>query len=143
MERRKRPIFPRSCSSCFTSTSTATSAGALSSTAPEVRRRRAHRRGHFRGSQAELRLGPAGRQGRQADQDRVRDGAVAPGQRHDQGVSGASGRKRAKHAAVLVIHENRGLNPYIEDVARRLGAANFIALRAGRADLGRRLPGRR
>src|SRR5467141_3486885 len=29
--------------------------------------------------------------------------------------------------AVLVIHENRGLNPYIEDVARRLAVANFIA----------------
>ena len=28
---------------------------------------------------------------------------------------------------VVVIHENRGLNPYIEDVARRLGAAGFIA----------------
>ncbi len=28
---------------------------------------------------------------------------------------------------VLVVHENRGLNPYIEDVARRLGTANFIA----------------
>ncbi len=27
----------------------------------------------------------------------------------------------------LVIHENRGLNPYIEDVARRLGTENFIA----------------
>jgi carboxymethylenebutenolidase len=26
-----------------------------------------------------------------------------------------------------VIHENRGLNPYIEDVARRLAVANFIA----------------
>jgi carboxymethylenebutenolidase len=33
-----------------------------------------------------------------------------------------------KLPAVLVVHENRGLNPYIEDVARRLGAANFIAL---------------
>jgi carboxymethylenebutenolidase len=32
-----------------------------------------------------------------------------------------------KYPAVLVIHENRGLNPYIEDVARRLGTANFIA----------------
>ena len=32
------------------------------------------------------------------------------------------------HPAVLVIHENRGLNPYIEDVARRLGAAGFLAL---------------
>ncbi len=29
--------------------------------------------------------------------------------------------------AVLVIHENRGLNPYIEDVTRRLGVAGFLA----------------
>ena len=29
--------------------------------------------------------------------------------------------------AVIVIHENRGLNPYIEDVARRLAVADFIA----------------
>lgn len=28
---------------------------------------------------------------------------------------------------VLVIHENRGLNPYVEDVARRLAKAGFIA----------------
>lgn len=28
---------------------------------------------------------------------------------------------------VLVVHENRGLNPYIEDVARRLATAGFIA----------------
>lgn len=33
-----------------------------------------------------------------------------------------------RKAAVLVIHENRGLNPYIEDVVRRLGAADFLAL---------------
>ena len=32
-----------------------------------------------------------------------------------------------KLPVVLVIHENRGLNPYIEDVARRLAVANFIA----------------
>ena len=30
--------------------------------------------------------------------------------------------------AVLVIHENRGLNPYIEDVARRLAVDGFLAL---------------
>jgi carboxymethylenebutenolidase len=29
--------------------------------------------------------------------------------------------------AVLVVHENRGLNPYIEDVARRLALENFVA----------------
>ncbi|MGE0258892.1 MAG: dienelactone hydrolase family protein [Alphaproteobacteria bacterium] len=33
----------------------------------------------------------------------------------------------AKLPVVLVIHENRGLNPYIEDVARRLAVADFIA----------------
>ncbi|MGB3689115.1 MAG: YghX family hydrolase [Jannaschia helgolandensis] len=31
-------------------------------------------------------------------------------------------------AAVLVVHENRGLNPYIRDVARRVAKAGFIAL---------------
>jgi carboxymethylenebutenolidase len=28
---------------------------------------------------------------------------------------------------VLVVHENRGLNPYVEDVARRLATENFVA----------------
>lgn len=32
-----------------------------------------------------------------------------------------------KAAVVLVVHENRGLNPYIEDVARRLAAKGYIA----------------
>ena len=32
-----------------------------------------------------------------------------------------------KIPAVLVIHENRGLNPYIEDVARRLGTQGYMA----------------
>jgi carboxymethylenebutenolidase len=30
--------------------------------------------------------------------------------------------------AVVVVHENRGLNPYIEDVARRLAKAGYLAL---------------
>lgn len=38
--------------------------------------------------------------------------------------AGATG----KLPAVLVIHENRGLNPYIEDVTRRLGKAGFMAM---------------
>lgn len=33
-----------------------------------------------------------------------------------------------KLPAVVVVHENRGLNPYIEDVARRLAKAGFMAL---------------
>src|SRR5271157_3342624 len=32
-----------------------------------------------------------------------------------------------KLPGVLVVHENRGLNPYIEDVARRLAIADFMA----------------
>jgi carboxymethylenebutenolidase len=35
--------------------------------------------------------------------------------------------KGGKWPGVLVVHENRGLNPYIEDVARRLGTQNFMA----------------
>ncbi|MGO1077419.1 YghX family hydrolase [Inquilinus sp. CA228] len=31
-------------------------------------------------------------------------------------------------AGVVVVHENRGLNPYIEDVARRAAKAGFVAL---------------
>jgi carboxymethylenebutenolidase len=37
--------------------------------------------------------------------------------------AGASG----KLPAVLVVHENRGLNPHIEDIARRLALDNFMA----------------
>ncbi|MFZ1660509.1 MAG: YghX family hydrolase [Paracoccaceae bacterium] len=36
--------------------------------------------------------------------------------------------EQAKRPAVVVVHENRGLNPYIEDVARRLAKAGFVAL---------------
>jgi carboxymethylenebutenolidase len=35
--------------------------------------------------------------------------------------------KATKLPAVLVVHENRGLNPYVEDVARRVAKAGFIA----------------
>src|SRR5690349_18369984 len=33
-----------------------------------------------------------------------------------------------KLPTVLVIHENRGLNPHIEDITRRLAVANFLAV---------------
>jgi carboxymethylenebutenolidase len=38
--------------------------------------------------------------------------------------AGATG----KLPGVVVVHENRGLNPYIEDVARRVAVAGFVAL---------------
>lgn len=37
-------------------------------------------------------------------------------------------RTKGKLPAVLVIHENRGLNPYVEDVVRRLAKAGYMAL---------------
>lgn len=35
---------------------------------------------------------------------------------------------RGKLPGIIVIHENRGLNPYIKDVARRLAVAGYMAL---------------
>lgn len=37
-------------------------------------------------------------------------------------------RKKKKLGGIIVVHENRGLNPYIEDVSRRAALAGFIAL---------------
>lgn len=37
-------------------------------------------------------------------------------------------KEKGKRPAVLVIHENRGLNPHIEDIARRLALAGYLAL---------------
>lgn len=39
-----------------------------------------------------------------------------------------AGSGQKKIPGVVVVHENRGLNPYIEDVARRLAAAGYLAL---------------
>jgi carboxymethylenebutenolidase len=44
---------------------------------------------------------------------------------------------------VLVVHENRGLNPYIEDVARRAATEGVHGTGAGRAFPGRRVSGQR
>ncbi|MEE8499742.1 MAG: YghX family hydrolase [Kiloniellales bacterium] len=38
------------------------------------------------------------------------------------------GQRGAPRGGVVVVHENRGLNPYIEDVARRVAVAGFTAL---------------
>jgi len=45
-----------------------------------------------------------------------------------KGLLATPARAGGKRGAVLVIHENRGLNPYIEDVARRAAVAGFVAL---------------
>ena len=44
-----------------------------------------------------------------------------------KGLLARPAKAAGKLPAVLVIHENRGLNPYIEDVARRLAVLEFVA----------------
>jgi carboxymethylenebutenolidase len=44
-----------------------------------------------------------------------------------KGYFAAPAKPSGKLPAILVVHENRGLNPYIEDVARRFAVANFVA----------------
>jgi carboxymethylenebutenolidase len=44
------------------------------------------------------------------------------------GLLAQPAKSQGKLPTVLVIHENRGLNPYIEDVARRLAVAGYLAL---------------
>jgi carboxymethylenebutenolidase len=43
-------------------------------------------------------------------------------------VRPASAAANAKLPGILVVHENRGLNPHIEDIARRLALENFMTL---------------
>src|SRR6187399_112010 len=64
------------------------------------------------------------------DDKRIRaEYATVPSPQGNGSIKGYFARPAAagKYPAILVIHENRGLNPYIEDVARRLATANFIA----------------
>ncbi len=54
--------------------------------------------------------------------------ASPEGHKEGRGYLVRPGAMTGKAPAVLVIHENRGLNPYIKDVARRLAKAGFVAL---------------
>lgn len=42
----------------------------------------------------------------------------------------AKPKKAGKYGTVLVIHENRGLNPHTKDIARRVAKAGYVALAA-------------
>ena len=44
-----------------------------------------------------------------------------------RGLLALPARAAGKLPGVLVVHENRGLNPHIEDIARRLALDNFVA----------------
>lgn len=51
-----------------------------------------------------------------------------PGDGCDMKAYVAMPTKKGKYPAVMVIHENRGLNPHIEDVTRRMALEGFIAI---------------
>src|SRR5947207_15515682 len=44
-----------------------------------------------------------------------------------RGYFASPAKATGKLPGIAVIHENRGLNPYIEDVARRLAVENYLA----------------
>lgn len=67
------------------------------------------------------------------DDGRVRTQKLMVPSPHGHGQIGAylarpAGAGTARLPAILVVHENRGLNPHIEDIARRLALDGFMAL---------------
>jgi len=51
-----------------------------------------------------------------------------PGSKGDMQAYVARPKEEKKYAAVVVIHENKGLNPHIEDVTRRAANAGYLAI---------------
>ena len=51
-----------------------------------------------------------------------------PGAPNEMQAYIARPKEEKKYAAVIVIHENRGLNAHIEDVARRAATAGYLAI---------------
>ena len=66
-----------------------------------------------------------------ADDPRIKVGYAAyespDGSGRMRGYLAEPANAKGRLAAIVVIHENRGLNPYIEDVARRLAAQGYVA----------------
>jgi carboxymethylenebutenolidase len=58
------------------------------------------------------------------------ESVTVPSPQGNEKISGylvTPAKAAGKLPSVLVVHENRGLNPYIKDVARRLGTSGYIA----------------
>ena len=71
----------------------------------------------------------AGAEEIRTDDPRIRtEYVVYPSPRHWQGYLCRPVRAAGKLPGILVIHENRGRNPYIEDVARRFAVAGYLSL---------------
>ena len=79
---------------------------------------------------AMLRADPAGAAQVAADDPRLEAEMVtlSEGKTPLRGYLVRPANETGKLPSVLVVHENRGLNPHIQDVARRLGTDGFMAL---------------
>ena len=77
-----------------------------------------------------LRADPAGAAQVAADDPRLEAEMVtlSEGKAPLRGYLVRPANETGKLPSVLVVHENRGLNPHIQDVARRLGTDGFMAL---------------
>lgn len=62
------------------------------------------------------------------DEDIIAEEITYPGNEGTMKGYLARPKKDAQYGAVVVIHENRGLNPHIKDVARRVAKAGFIGM---------------
>jgi len=62
------------------------------------------------------------------DDDLFTERITYPGATGDMQAYVARPKKAGKYATVIVIHENRGLNAHIEDVARRAATAGYLAI---------------
>lgn len=63
-----------------------------------------------------------------SEEDLFTERITYPGINGDMQAYVARPKKVKKYSAVVVIHENRGLNAHIEDVARRAAKAGFLAI---------------
>lgn len=63
-----------------------------------------------------------------SDEDLFTERIAYPGINGDMQAYVARPKEEKKYSAVIVIHENRGLNAHIEDVARRAAKAGYLAI---------------
>ena len=62
------------------------------------------------------------------DEDLFTERIIYPGINGDMHAYVARPKEEKKYGTVIVIHENRGLNAHIEDVARRAAHAGYLAI---------------
>ncbi len=64
----------------------------------------------------------------ESDEEIIIENITYPGTEGELKGYLARPKKKGIYGAVVVIHENRGLNPHIQDVARRVAKAGYVAL---------------